>query len=205
MDMIKKITNVLLQEYAPQSMILYGSCADGSFDQDSDFDALLICDAPTCKKRSDMLEGVRLDVHFVSSDELILGVDPEEYLQVYDGVLLRDEHGTGAKLIESVRAYVAQQPFKTHEEKALELAWCDKMLVRAQRGDAEGFYRWHWLLTESLMIYCEIKEWFYFGPKKTIKRMQKEDEASYRMYEEALRKLDWEQAQTWIKRLHALL
>lgn len=133
MDKIKKITNALLQEYAPQSMILYGSYADGSFDQDSDFDALLICDAPPCEKRRDMLEGVRLDVHFVSSDELILGADPEEYLQVHDGVLLRDEHGVGAKLIESVRDYVAQQPFKTHEEKVLELAWCDKMRARSAR------------------------------------------------------------------------
>ena len=200
-----KIINALLQEYAPHSMILYGSYADGTFDQDSDLDALLICDDPPCEKLRDTMFGIRLDVHFVSSEEVLAGVDPEEYLQVYDGVLVRDEHGAGAKLIESVRAYVASQTPKTREEKALELSWCDKMLKRAQRDDAEGFYRWHWLLTESLMIYCEIKEWFYFGPKKTLKRMQNEDEASYQIYEKALRGMEWEHMQAWVQRLHALL
>lgn len=200
-----KIINALLQEYTPHSMILYGSYADGTFDADSDFDALLICDAPPCSKLRDTLFGVKLDVHFVSSEEVLAGVDPEEYLQVYDGVLVHDEHGAGAKLIESVRTYVTAQAPKTPAEKEVDLAWCDKMLMRAQRGDAEGYYRWHWLLTESLMIYCEIKEWFYFGPKKTLRRMQNEDAESYRVYEIALQDAKFEDLCVWVERLHKLL
>ena len=32
---------------------------------------------------------------------------------------------------------------------------CKKMLLRTLRSDAEGLYRWHWVLIDSLEIFCD--------------------------------------------------
>ena len=198
----KLITDSLLKEYAPLSMILYGSYADGTADADSDFDALLICDDAPSTPRSDVLHGVRLDVHFADAQQLLGEFDPQEYLQVYDGVLLCDENDVGARLIEKVRNFVCEQPQKDKAEMEHLLRWCDKMLLRSQRGDAEGDYRYHWLLTESLMIYCDVCGWYYFGPKKTLKRMEKEDAKAYAAYARALKGMDQSALRAWIDTLH---
>ena len=66
------------------------------------------------------------------------------------------------------------------------------MLVRTARGDAEGYFRWHWLLCDSLEIYFDIKQLYYFGPKKSLRSMAKSDPESYRIYSRALK--DWNQA-----------
>ena len=43
-----------------------------------------------------------------------------------------------------------------------------RMLLRTMRGDVEGYYRWHWLLCDSLEIYFDIKGIHYYGPKKQL-------------------------------------
>ena len=204
-DYIARISDALLKEYAPQAIILYGSYADGSYDEDSDFDALIICDEIPAAPRSDVLFGVRLDVHFAQTERLRENFDPQEYLQVYDGVLMHDKNGAGARLIDTVRAFVHAQPFKTQQEKEHLLNWCDKMLLRSQRGDAEGDFRLHWLLTESLMIYCDVCDWYYFGPKKTIMRLKTEDEQAYNVYAKALKISDHNALQMWIDVLRTRL
>lgn len=201
---MKPIVDALLREYAPLAMILYGSYADGTNDAESDFDALLICEEIPAAPRSDVLHGVRLDVHFAQVRHLQEKWNPQEYLQVYDGILLHDTNGVGAQLIETVRAYVHEQPPKTLQEKAHLLSWCDKMLLRSQRSDVEGNFRRHWLLTESLEIYCDLRGWFYFGPKKTLMRLRKEDKQAYNAYASALQETNPEALRAWIDALYAI-
>ncbi|MCH4013038.1 MAG: hypothetical protein LKE64_01710 [Solobacterium sp.] len=43
------------------------------------------------------------------------------------------------------------------------------MLKRTEREDTEGYFRWHWVLTEFLAIYCEITDQRCFGVKKALK------------------------------------
>ena len=40
------------------------------------------------------------------------------------------------------------------------------MLNRVKRSDCEGMFRWHWVLVDSLEIFCDIMKQPYWGPKK---------------------------------------
>ena len=166
------IIDYLIKTYAPLGLICYGSYRDGTQNEQSDFDALLLIREGDYIHDTSVVDGVRLDV-FVYP--LNWNFPPEDYVQLYDGIVVTDETGAAGRLLEQVRRYVDNYPKKTPEEREELKNWCGKMLLRAKRGDAEGLYRSHWLLTDSLQIYCDIRDRFYFGPKKTILRMQKED------------------------------
>ena len=137
-----KIIQYLREKYRPESIIVYGSFADGSAGENSDFDALVIADCE-CAHDASVMEGTVLDV-FVSPPETFLAAyDPEEFVQTFDGEILLDERGIAAQLKSRVCDYIAQYPQKTEQEIFQEIAWCEKMFLRTKRGDTEGYYRWH--------------------------------------------------------------
>ena len=92
-------------------------------------------------------------------------------------------------MIDRVRVYAAAHAVRDADEKRHLRQWSLKMLERAARGDAEGLYRAHWLLTDSLEIYCVMRDRYYFGPKKTIRAIEAQDPAGYALLEGALRDL----------------
>lgn len=46
--------------------------------------------------------------------------------------------------------------------------WLEKMLARATKGDIEGDFRRHWLLSDLLEDYCALRERWYQGPKQAL-------------------------------------
>ena len=78
------------------------------------------------------------------------------------------------------------------------------MLARTARGDAEGYYRWHWLLSDRLEIYCDIKHIYYRGPKKALRYMEKNDDGSFRIYLKALESMDRDGLSDWVRYLSEL-
>lgn len=60
------------------------------------------------------------------------------------------------------------RPHKSNAEIQVNIDWCLKMFERVKRNDAEGMCRWHWVLIDSLEIYCDIMHHPYWGPKKII-------------------------------------
>lgn len=189
---MEEIIAYLRKTYDPVGLILYGSYRDGTQNEQSDFDALLLCNGEYCHDTS-VCGGVRLDVFAYPTDAAL---PPEEFVQIYDGAVLIDETGAARELLQKVRLHVDGCPKKTPEEKAELRSWCEKMLSRACRGDAEGQYRAHWLLTDSLQIYCDVRDRFYFGPKKTILRMQDADPQGYALFCAAL--VDPNCLESWI-------
>ena len=192
-----QILQYLMYAYHPQAIITYGSFADGSANLNSDFDALVITD---CQKKHDasIIDGTVLDVFVYPAETFQKDYDPEEFVQVFDGKILLDINGTAEKLQKKVLAYIASQKSKTPDEIQQELDWCEKMLARTERGDAEGYYRWHWLLCDSLEIYFDMKGRYYYGPKKSLRMMQKDDPEGFRMYSEALKTFDRDSLSEWI-------
>ncbi len=59
------------------------------------------------------------------------------------------------------------------------------MLRRTERGDTEGYYRLHWVLTDSLSIYYDLRGEYYFGPKKALRRMANTAPDDAAVYERA--------------------
>lgn len=195
---MQEIETFIIQKYHPDVLIVYGSYADGSNNEGSDFDALAIADIPAPIHDVSITNGVQLDLFVYPHSHFESEFEPEEVLQICDGRIVIDHDGTGHKLISSVQGYIANLPVKAKEQNEEQLEWCRKMLLRAQRGDAEGFYRWHWLLCDSLEIYCDIMEKYYFGPKKAIRQMEREDPTGFEIYSAALKAMDSRTLTNWI-------
>lgn len=198
------IMEYLNRTYRPDAVIVYGSFADGSANRNSDFDALVIADSGKTHDSS-VVDGVVLDVFVYPAETFSADYDPEEFVQVWDGKIMLDEHGIAGRLKQKVLDYIEHMPKKTAEEIAQEVEWCEKMLLRTMREDVEGYYRWHWVLCDSLEIYFDIKGLYYYGPKKTLRLMEKSDAEAFGLYAKALREFDRESLSAWIAYLKSMV
>ena len=190
--------------YRPDAVIVYGSFADGSANLNSDFDALVIAGKEKTHDSS-VVDGVVLDVFVYPAETFSTDYDPEEFVQVWDGKIMLDEHGIAGQLKAKVLDYIEHLPKKTATEVAQEVEWCEKMLLRTMREDVEGYYRWHWVLCDSLEIYFDIKGLHYYGPKKTLRLMEKSDAEAFGLYAKALREFDRESLSAWIAYLKSMV
>lgn len=197
------ILDYLTAKYAPLSIILYGSYADGTNGLSSDFDALVISAHSECHDTS-FVNAVPLDVFVYPASRFQGALDCEAFLQLYDGKLLLDRDGTGQALLDRIRDYWQTRPRKTPAQLQSDLDWCIKMLARAQQQDAEGMFRWHWLLTDSLEIYFDRAGQPYPGPKKALRWMRSHAPDAFCRYEEALRTLTPAALTGWIACLQSI-
>lgn len=178
-------------------MILYGSYADGTYDGNSDFDALLVVEEKSVHHDASLIAGVRLDAWLYTRAELEV-MEPSGYPQLFGGKLAVDADGFGQALLEKLRRHVNGHACRPEEEKRVLRAWCGKMLERAGRGDDEGNYRACWLLSDSLELYCVFRDRFYFGPKKTIQRMKQDDAVGSALFSAALTRHSLDTLAQWI-------
>ncbi len=132
-----KIIDYLKKTYQPESIIVYGSFADGSANLNSDFDALIIAGKEKLHDSS-FVDGVVLDVFIYPPDQFLSEYDPAEFAQVWDGKIILDKNGMGGWLKKNVLDYIEHIPLKTAKDVSQEIKWCEKMLLRTMRGDVEG-------------------------------------------------------------------
>ncbi len=205
MNKMDAIIEYLKRKYLPLGIIVYGSFADASNNESSDFDVLVITESGGELHDNSVIGGIMLDAFVCPKEKIIGELNCEDFLQISDGYIVTDTDGVAAKLQTMVREYIRNLRPKSYAENKTNVEWCEKMLLRAAREDAEGYFRWHWLLTESLEIYCDVRGVRYLGPKKSIKRMQLEDNASASIYEKALANFDYDSLSEWIAHLKELL
>ena len=203
METAEEIIRYLTDTYQPEAIIVYGSFADGSAGAHSDFDALVIADHEKAHDAS-RVGGVTLDVFVEPPDTFRADYDPEAFVQVWDGQIVLDRTGAASRLRQRVLDHIARLPPKSPEAVRQAVGWCEKMAERTGRGDAEGFYRWHWLLSDSLEIWSDAKGLPYFGPKKALRRMEREDPEAFRVYAAALREMSRARLDAWIALLRRL-
>ena len=104
----------------------------------------------------------------------------------------------GLSLKRQVADYVGNLPFKSLEELQKDVVWCKKMALRAERNDAEGMLRWHWVLTDSLEIFCNNLNYPYRGPKKSLRWMKVHYPNDFACYFDAMSSLDIAALNNWI-------
>lgn len=129
---------------------------------------------------------------------------PSAFPQLADAALLLDTEGRGQTLIDRVRAWRATQPLPTPEELRSQATWCRKMLRRAGRGDTEGLFRWHWVLVDSLEIFCLLAGQPYQGPKKSLRWLAEARPEAYALYSAALARPELPALERWIAHLEGL-
>ena len=202
-EITDKILAYLKETYQPVAMIVYGSYADGTANKNSDFDAIVIAGKGRMHDLS-VIDGIVLDVFIYPPETFQSEFDPKEFIQVWDGKIILDANGVAARLQKQVLDYIAHIPQKTVEEVQKEIRWCEKMLSRTMREDAEGYYRWHWLLFDSLEIYFDVKGLHYYGPKKALRFLEQTDPEAFRIYTKALREFKRECLSEWISHLKSI-
>ena len=199
---MQKIIDYLVYRYQPETLILYGSYADGSYNANSDLDAVLLADVPEVFHDTSVVEGIQLDVFVHPTDSQL---NPGDFPQLYHSKIVVDRQGRGKALQEAVTEYIKNYPAKSTDSIREDVVWCEKMLARTQRGDAEGYFRWHWMLCDSLEFYCNIRKRFYFGPKKTLLWMAETDPQAYEIYSSALKNMDYNRLSAWVAYLKSQL
>lgn len=196
---LEQILRYIQETYAPLSVILYGSYADGTNNLNSDFDALVITADHEQFHDTSFVDGVPLDVFVYPARYFEGDYACEDFVQIFDGRIITDSSGTGKALQENVQAYLKSRPSKTGAELQADIDWCVKMSARAKRGDCDGLFRWHWILIDSLEIFCDIMRQPYLGPKKALKWMEKAQPEAFDCYKKALQNFHMEDLDEWIE------
>ena len=195
---LEHILRYIQETYAPLSIILYGSYADGTNGLNSDFDALVITADHERFHDTSFVYGILLDVFVYPAKYFESSYSCEDFVQIFDGRIVTDSSGIGKALQETVRAYLKNRPGKTGTELQADIDWCVKMSARAKRCDCEGLFRWHWLLIDSLEIFCDIMHQPYLGPKKALKWMEKAHPEAFDRYKRALQNFQMDDLDEWI-------
>lgn len=201
---MEQILKYIQQKYDPLSVILYGSYANETNDPSSDFDALVISRSHGQCHDTSFVGGIQLDVFVYPAPFFDGDFDCQDFIQIFDGKIVMDCNGIGKSLQARVLTYLQNRPRKTKAENQANIDWCVKMLERAKRCDAEGFFRWHWVLIDSLEIFCDIKQHPYWGPKKSLQWMAENYPDAFSCYEKALTGFSVERLENWISYLKHL-
>ena len=181
---MKDIIEYLKREYNPLSSLLYGSYADGTNDESSDFDCMIIVPEKDKNHDGNVIGGVQLDC-FIFTEEQVKSEDIDAFLTAYDGNILLD-NGIGADLKRRVREYVAEHTVIPDDEKELISSWIKKMIHRMEKNDDEGNMRAVSFMSESLVDYFFLRDMFYFGSKKAIRYVKEQDDEGYALFHEAV-------------------
>ena len=195
---MEQIIEYLNRKYAPLSVILYGSYASGTNNLNSDFDALVISSDHEQYHDTSFVNGIQLDVFVYPASYFDEAYDCEDFIRIFDGKIIADTLEIGRNLQTRVLSYLQNRPSKSDAEIRADIDWCVKMFERVKRCDAEGMFRWHWVLIDSLEIFCDIAHHPYFGPKKALKWMEENHPHAFELYQKALTEFSMESSENWI-------
>lgn len=202
---MEELISYIQKTYQPLAVILYGSYADGSNNEGSDFDAMVIT-TEDCPETHDVgfVNGIQLDVFVYPKTRFGNDMNCEEMLAIYDGIIQFDTDEIANHAIQRVREYVHQTWQKPQEEIAANISWCRKMLLRSQRRDAEGMFRWHLMLVDSLEFACDVLHHPYFEPKKSLQWLEKNHPDVFEVYDRALSLSTINALEEWVDMLEKL-
>ena len=121
------------------------------------------------------MDGVVLDVFVYPTETFSADYDPVEFVQVWDGKIVLDEHGIAGQLKAKVLDYIEHLPKKTATEVAQEVEWPKKTLRLMEKSDAEAFGLYAKALREfdreSLSAWIDyLKSMVNIRPDGTLKR-----------------------------------
>jgi uncharacterized protein len=182
----------LADRHGCTTVLLYGSTARGEDGPESDLDVLGFRDADGHENDTSGFQGRLLDAWIKPVADLRSAVEGgpearEAFLHVVGGIPLADPEGLLARLLAQVADEAAHPvPIDPNKREFLS-SWCRKMVQRARKGDPEGDFRLHWLLTDGLSIAFQFMERRYPGPKAALRILSVEDPELHARFVEALR------------------
>ncbi|AXE33655.1 nucleotidyltransferase domain-containing protein [Chromobacterium phragmitis] len=185
-DLMPRIVAELARDERLHTVLLYGSRADGSANQGSDYDIAAFGAVAKMTRDTRRVDGQYLDV-FLYPDSA-LDAPTEAHLALRGAKILSQRGGEASRFLDRLDALHAAGPQALAEDEAqARRDWAHKMAARIQRGDAEGDYRRVWLLTALLEDYFALRGMWFEGPKKALRWLERHDGEGWLAFERALK------------------
>ena len=184
--LLHEVCAALMRDSGAHTILLYGSRADGTENEFSDYDIAAFADVPVTTRDTRTLDGQFLDVFL--HPEAILGTPSKEHLTLRGSRILLQRGTEADDFLAALDAMFAGGPeLLPPDEVDARRTWARKMALRMRRGDIEGDFRRVWLLTALLEDYFSLRGMWYQGPKKSFQWLRTSDPSTYRAFEEALK------------------
>ena len=175
----------LADKLRAHTILLYGSRADGTANQFSDYDIAAFADVPCTVRDTRIRNGQFLDVFI--HPEAILKEPTAGYLSLRGSQVLVQRKDEATEFLVQLEVIFHAGPGTLPEDEIrARKMWAWKMLGRMQRADIEGHYRRTWLLMALLEDYFNIRGLWYLGPKKSFMMLKQTDPQTHAAFEAAL-------------------
>lgn len=184
--LLQDLCTELARDFGAHTILLYGSRADGTESEFSDYDVAAFADVPVSKRDTRVVDGKFLDV-FVHPEAILRNPTKEHLTLGVSKILMQRDAEAGQFLAPlDVIFRTGPEPLPADEIDARR-TWARKMALRMRRSDIEGNFRRVWLLTALLEDYFVLRAMWYQGPKKSFQWLQASDFETYAAFEEALK------------------
>lgn len=181
---VRRATEELIARGA-HTVLLYGSRADGSATQQSDYDLAAFGGVEAVVRDARMVDGSYLDAFIYP--ETVLQSPTVEHLRLRGSKILVERDSAATKFLEGLEQLYRDGPAPLTPDEALaRKVWAYKMLERASGPDAEGNYRRAWLLTALLEDYFSLRGSWFEGPKKSLRWLSEFDRETFDAFNLAL-------------------
>jgi hypothetical protein len=182
---LQRVCDDLVTLHGVHTILLYGSRADNSATQDSDYDLAAFAPIEKALRDARLMNGAYLDIFLYP--EGVLKNPNEELLKLRGCRVMLQRVGEADAFLIALEQLFERGPERLPpDEIQARKAWALKMASRSQRGDTEGNYRRAWLLVALLEDYFLIRGQWYQGPKKALCWLQEHDPATYKAFSLAL-------------------
>ena len=170
-QLMAALVHHLTDDLGFHTAILYGSHARNDWDAASDIDVAAFRDGAEPTHAAGRWRNVFLDLFVYPTNA---DATPD-WLRFHGGRVLFQRDGEGDRVLSAVAALYAAGPILLDRDAVrTRRLWLEKMLARAAKGDLEGDYRRHWLLSALLEDYCALRGRWYFGPKQMLLALARE-------------------------------
>ena len=186
----------LVDTYKPKAVLFMGSYMDGTADEFSDFDCVIIVPSKTQDRDESIIDGVMLDCDIYSVEEVLTEEPPTNALKCHDAEIVLDD-GIGMIFKAKVKLKLEEIRVTTQEEKTQIRSWMEKTCKRSFMADDNGNFRAVMLLWESLPYYFMLRDLDYFGGKKAIRYLKVNDPKGYSLLHKALETKDPYDIKAW--------
>jgi predicted nucleotidyltransferase len=184
-DLLQLICDELVRDAAAHTILLYGSRADDTANQFSDYDIAAFASVPVMKRDTRVVHGQFLDLFL--HPEGVLHCPAEEHLTLRGSKVLLERGTEATQFLQRLDALFRKGPAPlSSDEIEARCNWARKMALRMRRPDIEGDFRRVWLLTALLEDYFRIRGMWYQGPKKSFQHLLVSDPETYRAFARAL-------------------
>lgn len=183
-DIIEKAVDHLTSKYKAKTILLYGSFASQTANNQSDIDLIVLADTDAEGHDSSQIDNHILDAWIYPINRW---EDSSTFIHIYPFTILMDELGVAETLEASIleQRIKATKIFSAAEYRQL-ASWIKKMLNRATQNTLEANYRYNWLLHDFPELYANLSGIYYDGPVKTLRRIKEQDPDLYQQYETLL-------------------